>query len=62
MRKRLWRSPKLRASVNAPPITYTVNGKQYVAVYAGGNSIVSGLGSVKPRYGSELYVFALPAK
>lgn len=28
---------KLGAGVNAPPITYEVNGQQYVAVAAGGN-------------------------
>ncbi len=33
---KLWRY-NLGAGVNAPPITYTVDGKQYVAVAAGGN-------------------------
>ena len=51
----------LLASVAAPPMTYTVNGKQYVAVYAGGNGIAAGSGSVKVRYGSDLYTFALPS-
>jgi alcohol dehydrogenase (cytochrome c) len=27
----------LGAGVNAPPVTYSVNGKQYIAVAAGGN-------------------------
>lgn len=34
--KRLWRF-NLGAGVNAPPVTYSVNGEQYVAVAAGGN-------------------------
>jgi len=34
--KKLWRF-NLGAGVNAPPITYEVNGEQYVAVAAGGN-------------------------
>ncbi len=59
--KLLWTSPKLLASVAAPPMTYTVGGKQYVAVYAGGNSLSSSFGTIKPRYGSDLYAFALPS-
>jgi alcohol dehydrogenase (cytochrome c)/quinohemoprotein ethanol dehydrogenase len=59
--KLLWTSPKLNASIAAPPMTYTVNGKQYVAVYAGGNGISSGSGTVKVKYGSDLYTFALPS-
>jgi len=34
--KKLWQF-NLGAGVNAPPITYEVNGEQYVAVAAGGN-------------------------
>jgi alcohol dehydrogenase (cytochrome c) len=34
--QRLWRY-NLGAGVNAPPVTYTVNGTQYIAVAAGGN-------------------------
>jgi glucose dehydrogenase len=34
--KKLW-SYNLGAGVNAPPITYTVDGQQYIAVAAGGN-------------------------
>ncbi|MBI1731370.1 MAG: PQQ-binding-like beta-propeller repeat protein [Gammaproteobacteria bacterium] len=40
--------------VNAPPITYAVGGKQYVAVAAGGNSIFG------YKTGDELLVFAIP--
>ena len=58
--KLLWTSPKLVASVAAPPMTYTVDGKQYVAVYAGGNGIAAGSGTAKVKYGSDLYTFALP--
>jgi alcohol dehydrogenase (cytochrome c) len=59
--KLLWSSPKLKQSIAAPAMTYSVNGKQYVAVYAGGNSISAGSGTVKVKYGSDLYVFALPS-
>ena len=59
--KLLWSSPKVNQSIAAPAMTYTVNGKQYVAVYAGGNSIAAGSGTVKVKYGSDLYVFALPS-
>ena len=45
----LWRSPKLKAGVNAAPVTYTANGKQYVAVYAGGNGITGLVGASPPR-------------
>jgi len=58
--KLLWTSPKLVASVAAPPMTYTVDGKQYVSVYAGGNGLASGFGTAKVKYGSDLYTFALP--
>ena len=33
--KLLWRSPRLKAGVNAAPAVYTANGKQYVIVHAG---------------------------
>jgi glucose dehydrogenase len=56
-----WRSPKLKAGVNAPPVTYTANGKQYVAVFAGGNGIASLFGGVKPYYGASFYAFELPS-
>ena len=35
----IWHT-NIDAGVNAPPITYMVNGKQYVAVVAGGNKIM----------------------
>ncbi|MSQ60490.1 MAG: pyrrolo-quinoline quinone [Betaproteobacteria bacterium] len=42
------------AGVNAPPITYEVDGKQYVAVAAGGNQLFGF------KQGESVYVFALP--
>ena len=51
--KKLWRFA-CGAGVNAPPITYAVNGKQYVAVAAGGSAIWG-----YPQ-GDALMVFALP--
>ena len=51
--KLIWRF-NCGAGVNAPPITYAVNGKQYVAVAAGGSAIWG-----YPQ-GDALVVFALP--
>jgi quinohemoprotein ethanol dehydrogenase len=59
--KLLWSSPPLAASIAAPPMTYMVNGKQYVSVYAGGNGIASSFGTAKVKFGSDLYTFALPS-
>ncbi len=42
------------AGVNAPPITYAVGGRQYIAVAAGGNL------PLNSARGDELLVFALP--
>ncbi len=49
---RLWRY-NLGAGVNAPPITYEVHGRQYVAVAAGGNFQMSF------PYGDAIAIFAL---
>ena len=49
---RLWRY-QASAGVNAPPISYAVNGRQYVAVAAGGNFQINA-----PR-GDEVLAFAL---
>lgn len=43
------------AGVNAPPVTYSIDGEQYVAIAAGGNWIVD-----SPR-GDQLLVFRLAA-
>jgi glucose dehydrogenase len=48
----LWDYPT-RAGVNAPPITYAINGKQFVAVAAGGNL------PLNSTRGDDLLVFAL---
>lgn len=40
--------------VNAPPITYTVEGKQYIAVASGGNKLFG------YKTGDEVLVFSLP--
>ena len=57
----LWTSPKLSGGANAPPMTYTANGKQYVAVYAGGNGLLTFADpKFKPDPGVSLYTFKLP--
>jgi glucose dehydrogenase len=50
--RQLWRYDA-RAGVNAPPISYAVGGRQYVAVAAGGNYQINA-----PR-GDEVLAFAL---
>ncbi|MBL6750513.1 MAG: PQQ-binding-like beta-propeller repeat protein [Nevskia sp.] len=51
--KRLWRFAT-GAGVNAPPITYRINGRQYVAVAAGGHALF------KFPLGDAVIAFALP--
>lgn len=51
--KQLWQY-QAEAGVNAPPITYSIDGRQYVAVAAGGNSLFGF------KQGDGLLVFALP--
>ena len=53
--KKLW-SYNLGAGVNAPPITYTVNGEQYIAVAAGGNF------QLDYPLGDTIAIFKLPSK
>jgi quinohemoprotein ethanol dehydrogenase len=51
----LWRF-EMEAAGNCPPMTYSVDEKQYLAVYACGN-----IGTVNPQVkGDALYVFTLP--
>jgi alcohol dehydrogenase (cytochrome c) len=50
----IWRY-NLGAGVNAPPITYQVNGEQYIAVAAGGNFQMS------YPYGDTLAIFKMPS-
>lgn len=49
----LW-SQQLDAGVHAPGITYSVKGKQYVAIYAGGGTFFA-----KKLHGDSVYAFAL---
>jgi len=51
--KVLW-SYQCGAGVNAPPVTYMVDGKQYVAVAAGGNT------QIDFKRGNSVFVFTLP--
>jgi alcohol dehydrogenase (cytochrome c) len=61
--KKLW-EVNLASPVGGYPITYTVDGKQYVAIGTGGSPEASALGRETPEYkpatDSVLYVFALP--
>ena len=50
--KKLWQY-KAEYGVNAPPVSYSVKGKQYIAVAAGGNKIFG-----YPT-GDEILVFSL---
>jgi glucose dehydrogenase len=49
----LW-SFQAGAGVNAPPASYTVNGKQYIVVAAGGNT------QLNYKRGNNIIAFALP--
>ena len=51
--KKLW-SFQCGAGVNSPPVAYTVNGKEYIAVAAGGNT------QLDYKRGNSIFVFALP--
>jgi alcohol dehydrogenase (cytochrome c) len=51
--KVLW-SFQCGAGVNAPPVTYMVDGKQYIAVGAGGNT------QIDFKRGNSVFVFSLP--
>jgi PQQ-dependent dehydrogenase (methanol/ethanol family) len=51
---RLWRF-RTDAGIESPPLTYSVEGKQYVAVYAGGRTTTAGAATK----GDSLYVFSL---
>ncbi len=59
--KKLWHF-NLGSGVNAPPITYRVNGKQYIAVAAGGNAANGNPVLMKQRgwnFGDTVGIFAL---
>jgi glucose dehydrogenase len=51
--KELWKF-NAGAGVNSPPVSYTIDGKQYVAVAAGGNT------QLDFKRGNSVFVFALP--
>jgi PQQ-dependent dehydrogenase (methanol/ethanol family) len=51
--KKLW-SFQCGAGVNSPPVAYTVKGKEYIAVAAGGNT------QLDYKRGNSIFVFALP--
>ena len=54
----------LGAPVTGYPITFSVGGKQYVAVSTGGSGLAFGLARLTPELhpgsGNQLFVFALP--
>jgi alcohol dehydrogenase (cytochrome c) len=51
--RKLWSFP-CGAGVNAPATSYSVNGKQYIAVAAGGNT------QLDFKRGNNIIVFSLP--
>jgi len=59
----LW-EVNLGSPVNGYPVTYAVDGKQYVAVSTGGSGLAFGLArlapEIRPGSGNQLYVFKLP--
>ena len=63
--KSLWKSPLMTAPVGAAPVTYMVNGKQYVSVAVGGeshNDVSRPAGLTNPARlrDDSIYTFALP--
>ena len=59
--QKLW-SSQLDAGVAAPGMTYSVNGKQYVAIYGGGSTFAfeATVTGEKFPHGDSVYAFALP--
>jgi len=59
----LW-EVNLGAAVNGYPVTFAVDGRQYVAVSTGGSGLAFGLArltpELRPGSGNQLFVFALP--
>ena len=59
----LW-EVNLGSPVNGYPATFTVDGRQYVAVSTGGSGLAFGLArltpELRPGTGNRLFVFALP--
>jgi alcohol dehydrogenase (cytochrome c) len=61
----LWKSAAMDAPVGAAPVTYTVNGKQYISVAVGGeshNDVSRPFGLTDPRRlrNDSIYTFVLP--
>ncbi|WP_026905739.1 PQQ-binding-like beta-propeller repeat protein [Paucisalibacillus globulus] len=44
------------AGANAPPMTYEVDGKQYISIFSGGNSLAG------TQHGDKIYTFSLEGK
>lgn len=44
---------QMDAGANAPPITYEVDGKQYIAIYSAGNTLAG------TKHGDKIYTFSL---
>ncbi len=57
----LW-DVNLGAPVMGYPISYAVEGRQYVAVSTGAGSVASAGSAASPRRGCNLFVFALPER
>lgn len=47
---------KMDAGANAPPITYEIDGKQYISIYAAGNTLAG------TKHGDKIYTFSLEGK
>jgi quinohemoprotein ethanol dehydrogenase len=61
----LWKSPPMDAPATAPPVTYSVNGTQYVSILVGGqahNDPTRPSGPTSPNRlrGDSIYTFQLP--
>ena len=54
--KELWKT-MLAANVAAPGMSYSVNGKQYIAIYDGGTAFTF---ESPGKHGDDVYAFALP--
>ena len=46
----LWKSPPMDAPATAPPVTYSVNGKQYVSILVGGQATTTPTGRTASRH------------
>jgi glucose dehydrogenase len=54
----VWTSPPMTAPATSPPITYSVNGQQYVSVMAGGEGHDDPTGGIR---GDTIYTYAVPS-